>query len=139
VLRYEDLKSIPVDRKAVFVDMAGNGEVVNGVHRHLGENLAHSCTVGATHWNASRRAPDLPGPEPAFFFAPAQIQKRSQEWGPEVLQERLGLAWTRFRDGSEAWLHVRRGAGRADLERVYREVLEGRASPDEGHVLSLHD
>ena len=139
VLPYEDLKSIPADRPCVFVDHSGDGEVVNGVHHHLGEKLVHSCIVGATHWSAGARAPDLPGAEPAFFFAPGQIQKRSQEWGPQVLQEKLGDAWRSFRDGSQAWLHVRRGAGRSDVERVYREVLEGRATPDQGHVLSLHD
>ena len=139
VLLYEDLKSIRADRPTVFVDHSGDGEVVNGVHRHLGEQLVHSCIVGATHWSASARARDLPGAEPSFFFAPGQIQKRSQEWGPQVLQEKLGHAWRSFRDDSQAWLRVQRGAGRSDVERVYREVLEGRANPDQGHVLSLHD
>jgi hypothetical protein len=35
-------------------------------------------------------------------------------------------------------LRVVRGH-RADVERVYRDALEGRTAPDEAHVLSLHE
>ena len=139
--------SIPIGNGVTITDPgfhdvdyhSGDGEVVNGVHRHLGDKLVHSCIVGATHWSAGTRDRDLPGAEPTFFFAPGQIQKRSREWGPQVLEEKLGTAWRSFRDGSQAWLRVQRGAGRSDVERVYHGVLEGRAKPDQGHVLSLHD
>ncbi|MGI9557942.1 MAG: DUF2855 family protein, partial [Solirubrobacterales bacterium] len=67
----------------------------------------------------------------------AQIVKRSQEWGPAGLQERLGDGLRRFIAASGKWMRVRRGYGRADVEKVYREVLEGRATPEEGHVLSV--
>ena len=86
---------------------------------------------------AEIRYTDLPGPEPSFFFAPSQIQKRSQEWGPAVFQERLGGAWSRFRDASRAWLRVVHSRGPEAVERAYRRVLEGAAKPDEGHILSL--
>ena len=33
---------------------------------------------------------------------------------------------------------VDRDAGTEAVERVYREVLEGRTAPQQGHVLSLH-
>ncbi|MCI0777359.1 MAG: DUF2855 domain-containing protein, partial [Chloroflexi bacterium] len=61
------------------------------------------------------------------------------DWGPEGLEQRIGDAWRRFRDSSDAWLNVKRDAGEEAIERVYREVLEGRARPDEGHVLSMWD
>ncbi len=130
---------LPKDRPVAFIDHSGNGDVVNGLHRHLGDNVKYSCIVGATHWGSAPRAEDLPGAAPTFFFAPAQIQKRAQDWGPEGLQERLGGAWTRFRAASDAWLEVRRSQGKAQVERAYREVLDGRATPNVGHVLSLHD
>ena len=136
-LLYEDVGSLAADVPAVFVDHSGNGDVVNAVHRQLGDNLVYSCIVGATHWSAPPRASDLPGANPEFFFAPGQIQKRSQEWGGAVLAERLGGAWALFRDASGGWLRVVRGYGPEQVERVYREVLEGRARPDRGHVLSL--
>ena len=137
VVLYDDLKSLPSDVPIVFVDHSGDGEVVNTLHHHFGDNVKHSCIVGATHWDSSPRATDLPGATPTFFFAPSQIVKRSQDWGPAGLQERLGGAWLRFRNSSEAWLRVVRDEGPDALEQVYREVLEGKAKPDEGHVLSL--
>jgi len=72
-----------------------------------------------------------------MFFAPTQIQRRNQEWGPEVFQQRVGEEWVKFRDSSDAWLSVSRGYGPEAVERVYKETLEGRAKPSEGHVLSL--
>ncbi len=137
VLPYRDVTLLPASTPGVFVDHSGDGEVVNALHRHLGDALKHSCVVGATHWGAGARAPDLPGAPPTFFFAPAQMQKRSQQWGPAGFMERLGGAWKGFRESSEGWLTVIRDSGPAAVERVYREVLEGRARPDCGHVLSM--
>ena len=139
VVCYDELQSLSPDEPLVIVDMSRDGEVVNALHRHYGENVRHSCVVGATHWNAAPRADDLPGAKPEFFFAPARIQKRAADWGARGLQERLGGAWSAFRDASGDWLKVVRGRGQADVERVYREVLEGRAKPSQGHVLSLHE
>jgi hypothetical protein len=138
-LPYDELKSLPKDVPVVFVDHSGDGDVVNGLHHHFGNNLKYSCIVGGTHWDAGPRADDLPGAPPTFFFAPAQAQKRMTEWGPAGFQERLGNSWQLYRAASEAWLRVVRGYGKAEVERVYREVLEGRAAPSEGHVLSLHE
>ena len=138
-ITYDDIKSLPAGEPIAFVDMAGDGGVVNALHHHFGDNVKYSCIVGATHWGSAPRDTDLPGAEPTFFFAPAQLQKRGAEWGPAVFQERLGGAWQRFVASTDAWLRVVRGNGRDDVERVYREVLEGRAQPFEGHVLSLWD
>ena len=80
VVCYDELQSLSPDEPIVFVDMSGDGEVVNALHRHYGENVRHSCVVGATHWNAAPRADDLPGAKPEFFFAPARIQKRAADW-----------------------------------------------------------
>jgi len=134
---YPDVTSLDASAPTVFVDHSGDGDVVNALHRHLADNLKYSCIVGATHWGSAPRATDLPGAAPEFFFAPGQIQKRSQEWGPEVLQERLGGSWARFCDASEKWLRVVRSYGTEQVEKIYREVLEGRARPNEGHVLSM--
>jgi hypothetical protein len=134
---YDELESLPADVPAVFADMSGDGDVVNRIHGHFGANLKHSAVIGATHWDSANRAEHLPGAAPTFFFAPAQIQKRSQEWGPREFQERLGGAFGEFVTSSADWLRVVRGHGPLDVERVYRDTLEGRTRPDEGQVLSL--
>lgn len=134
---YDDVDSLAADVPTAFIDHAGNGEVMSAVHHRLRDNLKYSGIVGATHWGATRNAGALPGPAPAMFFAPTQIQKRNEEWGSEGLQKRVGEAWVKFRDSSSAWLTVSRGYGPDAVERVYKETLEGRAKPSEGHVLSL--
>jgi len=136
VARYDDIRSLPSEVPVVFVDMAGDGVVLNAFHRHCGDNVKHSCIVGATHWERRAREGELPGAQPTFFFAPTQLQKRLREWGPGGLQQRYGTAWRQFLEFTEPRIRVVRGRGRAAVERVYLETLEGRSRPDEGHVLS---
>ncbi len=140
VLTYDEVDTLDAAVPTVYVDMAGNGALRHAVHEHFGGRLRHSCTIGATHWDRTGGDDEgLPGPKPEFFFAPAQIQKRSADWGPAELQRRLGEAWAEFRRFSEGWLEVQRGVGREAVERVYRETLAGRSEPQHGHVLSLWD
>jgi hypothetical protein len=137
VLRYDEVSTLDASTPAVLIDHSGDGAVVNAIHRHLAANLKHSAVVGATHWSGKRPARDLPGAPPTFFFAPQQMEKRQQEWGPSEFQERLATAWRSFVAFGDGWLRVVRDAGPEALEHVYRAVLEGAARPDEGHVVSL--
>ncbi|MFM7140961.1 MAG: DUF2855 family protein [Alphaproteobacteria bacterium] len=139
VLPYDAIDGIEPATPAVFVDHSGDRKVVGGVHRRLGDALRHSAVVGATHWSEKRPERDLPGPAPAFFFAPSQLEKRRAEWGPEGFERKLGESWREFLGFSDRWLRVVHGRGRADVERAWGEVLDGRAKPEEGHVLSLAD
>ena len=136
VVSYNDVESIE-NAPIVFIDHSGDGEVANRVHRHFGDNVKYSCMVGMTHVGAAPRASGLPGAEPQFFFAPGEIQKLTAKLGTEGLQRQIGDAWQRFRDASSDWLTVRRNVGAGAVEQIYQEVLEGRARPDEGHILSM--
>jgi NADPH:quinone reductase-like Zn-dependent oxidoreductase len=137
VLPYAEIDTLSAAEPVVFVDHSGDREVVHALHHHFGNALRHSGVVGATHWEGRRPGRDLPGPTPEFFFAPAQLEKRLADWGAAGWQQRTGEAWGRFLDFADGWLEVVRGRGAADVERAYREVLEGRALPHQGHVLSL--
>ncbi len=136
VRTYDEIASLPSDVPTAFVDHSGDAAVVRALHEHLGDRVVYSGIVGATHWDRGGRTRDLPGATPAFFFAPAQLEKRQSEWGPGF-QQRLGDAWRAFLAFSDAWLEIVRGHGPADVERVYRDILEGRALPHQGHVLSM--
>ena len=136
VVLYDEIASL-AKQPAVFVDMAGDGAVTAAVHGHFRDELKSDCTIGATHWSADRKHEGLPGPKPQFFFAPAQIVKRSKDWGPQVLSQRIASAWTQFCDASDAWLHVVRSRGREALARVYQDTLAGRTQASDGHILSL--
>ena len=137
VLHYGDLASLPASTPTVFVDMAGDGGVVSAVHHHFGEALKYSCVVGGTHWNKVAFGQALPGVQPVLFFAPDQAAKRTKEWGAAGLQQRMGKAWLDFVEPASNWIRVVHGRGPVAIERVYQEVLAGRAKPDEGQVLSL--
>ncbi len=141
VVPYAEVAALPGETPTVYVDMSGDGAVRKAVHQHFADRLKYSCSVGGTHWDALSGVSGLPGPRPALFFAPAQIKKRNDEWGPDEVQRRLSVAWRAFLQSVGSpdypWMRVVRGKGTADVERIYRAMLDGQARPDEGHVLSL--
>lgn len=135
VVTYDEIGSLPRS-KAVFVDMSGNAEVRSAVHRHFGDDLAYSCAVGMTHHEAMEGGADLPGPEPAFFFAPNRIKKRGADWGAADLDRRVTEAWRPFVEWTGGWLEVIHGSGPQAVEEAYLQVLDGKVDPAAGHVLS---
>jgi hypothetical protein len=138
VVAYPDVATLP-DQPVVLVDMAGNQSVTRAVHEHFGANVKYSCQVGLTHWEQVGDVAGLPGAKPVFFFAPSQIEKRNQDWGPDGFQSRLAASWREFLDGTKGWLRVVHRRGAAAVERAYQDTLEGRVKPDEGLILSLQE
>lgn len=137
VVTYDQIGSLPRG-PVVFVDMAGDGPVVRALHHHFGDDMKHSCVVGVTHWEQrAQPGEELPGAQPTFFFAPTQLQKRTQDWGAAGFQQRYAAAWRRFLEFAKDKIRIVRGHGPEAVERVYRQMVDGRATPDEGHVLSL--
>ena len=133
---YAELEGLPADVPTVVVDMAGNGDVLRRLHGHFDAALRYSCLVGGTHWEARGGAGALPGPKPELFFAPAQVQKRADDWGPGGLEARVGEAWGEFVGSTEGWFEVRHERGAEAFRRRYLETLEGRVSPTCGQLLS---
>ncbi|MDX6583046.1 MAG: hypothetical protein QOI10_2230 [Solirubrobacterales bacterium] len=123
---------------ATFVDIAGDGAVRHAVHSHYGDQLAHSMTVGVTHWEELGAGDgDLPGPAPALFFAPDRARKRAEDWGTAGLEAKAAEAWHPFCVWAGGWLEVIRGHGLGAAESAYLDVLEGRVKPQAAHVVSL--
>jgi hypothetical protein len=94
--------------------------------------------IGRSHHEAAP-AGALPGPKPAFFFAPTQVKKRVQDWGPRGYQERITAALQQFVDWSRGWLQVQHSRGAAAAAATWREVHAGRVAPSVGHVVSMWD
>lgn len=136
VVTYDAVPALEVEGPAVFVDFAGDPKVVSAVHNRLGAALVHSAIVGGTHWQSGAfgRGDPLPGPAPALFFAPDQIRKRAADWGPEVLDQRFAEAMERF-VAANGWLRLEHHQGPEALQAVYAQVLDGRATPDAGHII----
>ena len=135
VVPYEELNSIEAE-PAVYVDVAGDAKIRGAVHGHWGDQLKHSAAVGITHKEDLGGSGELAGPEPTFFFAPTRLAKRSEDWGPEGLNDRLADAWRPYVEWARGWLRVEHGSGPEEVERIYRELLDGKSDPAVGHVLS---
>ncbi|MEP1470427.1 MAG: DUF2855 family protein [Halieaceae bacterium] len=139
VLAYEQVSSLDNTQATISVDMAGSHSVLASIHKHFGEQLKYSCLIGATHHEDGGDNSGLPGAEPTFFFAPSQVEKRVQDWGGAVLFQRIGEGLREFQDFCKPLINVVRRGGPHCLEKIYLKVLEGRADPSDGYVLSITD
>lgn len=70
-----------------------------------------------------------------MFFAPRQIEKRRTEWGPGVIEAKLGAALGPFIEQVSGWIEIQHSSGVDAIGDVYVEMLENRTSPDTAHVL----
>ena len=142
VLTYEQLDTLPADTPCVYVDFAGNGALRQAIHTRFTQ-LAYSCSIGGTHVEQLAGARDLPGPKPTLFFAPAQVKKRSSDWGPAEFGQRLVSAWHGFRNqvssATPPWLVVQTHTGANAVQTAYAMVLGGKGDPRQGHRLSLSE
>jgi hypothetical protein len=140
VLTYEQLDQIAADASCIYVDFAGNAAFRKALHTHC-KGLVHSSSIGGTHVSALGGGRDLPGPKPTLFFAPAQIKKRSMEWSPQGLNQRLVHAWEAFiaqvANPKRQWMRVEHHSGEDAVQLAYGKVLSGRLDPQWGQILSL--
>ena len=136
VSRYQDAERLDVCGPVAFVDVAGDVGVRGAVHRRFGDQLVHSAVVGATHHEARTPIADepLPGPNPAFFFAPDRLAKCVADWGASAFNDRVQDAMARFIDES-GWLRIERHYGPIALGEVYAAALTGTASSNLGHIV----
>lgn len=132
VLAYDGLSGLDAPGDAVLIDFAGDRALVRGVHEQLGDALVRSMIVGFTHWQAEADEAPLPGPEPDFFFAPDEMARHGRR-----LAERYAAAWREFAPVAERTMRIERVTDGVGLVRVYRDLLEGRADPAVGYVVTL--
>lgn len=137
VFTYDDLGALSTDEPILFVDLAGNDKLVHDLQHHLGDGLKHSVVVGATHWEDRQAGGQLGGAESTFFFLPPWIEKRRKEWGPGEFGKRYASARNAFFPSADSWLKIVHSQGPEAIESVYREMLEGKAQPQVGHILSF--
>ena len=137
VVTYENVASLDSSQPAVMVDMAGSAAVISDLHHHFGDNMKHSCRVGATHYDETGPVEGLPGARPEFFFAPSHVKTRSAELGTGEFMARMGAAYVEFRRFSDSWLKVEYSYGSEAVTDIYRTVLAGKTDPSTGQVISL--
>lgn len=137
VLTYDELAKLESDRRAAYIDFAGNAQLRKDIHNHYADKLKHSSMIGLAHWQQAGKREALPGVKPSFFFAPAQIQKRMKDWGREGYQSKLNEAWLGFIETAATWLDVTEGQGEAAISQVYTAMLNNSADPKKGYILSF--
>jgi hypothetical protein len=140
VLTYDQLAQIAPAAPCIYVDFAGNAAFRKALHTHC-KALKYSSSIGATHVSDMGGGKDLPGPKATLFFSPAQIKKRSAEWGAQGLGQRLVQSWQAFvatvSNLQAPWLQVEHHTGADAVQSAYQLVLGGKGDPRLGHILSL--
>jgi len=136
VVPYDALDQLSPEVPTLYADLAGDPALTARVRDRLGAALVHEVVVGVTHQEAAT-AGTLADTGPAMFFAPDQMRKRIAEWGREGLDRRFADAWSAFAPFAERWVDVVVSSGPDELERVWQDVLAGRADPRAGHVVTF--
>ncbi len=137
---YDELGRVDASVPTVIVDMAGDRKVAAALHTRLGENMRYHVGVGLTHWEEVETDPGEDGfiaARAAFFFAPAHVQKRMKDWGPEGFAQRSHAAMQAAAAKSRTWLEVRSVDGLTGLAELYPEIVAGRLRPQEGVMVTL--
>lgn len=133
---YEALSSISLASPAVFVDLTGDASLRTAVCTRFASELCHTALVGFTHSTASvLPPPNLGGPEPGVFFAPAVEMEAIAEEGADAYYGRYAESERRFVDHTASWLTIRTGQGPEAIIAAFRSVLSGDQPPDVGSVL----
>ncbi|MCP5074223.1 MAG: DUF2855 family protein [Rhodobacteraceae bacterium] len=134
VVRYDDISAV-AKIPSVYVDMSGNAAVKHELHAHLGDLMRHSSAVGISHWDKFAAPKDLAGPKPQFFFAPAQIAKRKEDWGPGAINGKIREATVQIANEAERWLTLERHPGFDAAMQAFGELAAGRSDPTIGHIV----
>lgn len=137
VTAYDDLQKQVKQIPTVIVDMAGNAETLGCLHEHLGANLKKNIDVGITDWRAFGKDQRINRDVREFFFAPARIQKRMKDWGPDVFNQRsIEFVMTTAQQSSD-WLTLEKLSGLKGLENLFADVRDGKISPDTGLIVEM--
>ncbi len=137
ILAYGDEAQLDSGCRTAFVDMSGDGPMIGVLHRHFGGNLVESCIVGATHWDQERHGGDLPGARPKFFFAPSQIMKREQDWGPGVAMRKAVEACAGIAASVKDQMNLTRLTGVQASERAWTDLVSNKVRPDQALLAAL--
>jgi hypothetical protein len=136
VVSYDDIAGL-AHTPTVVVDMSGNARVLASLQDHLGDNLKYCINVGLTNWDEPSQGTDIPKERREMFFAPGHLQRRSQEWGATVLDQRTTAFMMQAGVKAQAWVSYQTHEGLRGLEAAYRAVARGQIAPDKGLVIQI--
>jgi len=139
VLSYDDIAKIDNTISTLIVDMSGNVKVLSALHKHLGDNMKFCSNVGVTHRQERGKSDDIIKERSEFFFAPSQIQKRLQEWGPQVFEHKSREYLAVSISKSRHWLNMTDVDGLDGMQAIFEEVCNGKIAADTGLIIRMPD
>jgi hypothetical protein len=124
VVDYADIDQLSAQDDSWLLDFAGNKPLIVNLQHHLSSHLSRMLFIGATDVQAQENKPEghLPG---EVFFAPAQVKKRTHEWGAEGFSQKYAQAWQQFSKHIEGKVSVANYSGVTAIEAVYQQGLVG--------------
>ena len=128
---YDDVASLDAAVPAAFVDIAGDSAVTAALHRHFGDALKLNLIVGKAHWDS---APGQRVPA-SGFFAPARVEKRSADWAPGGLRDRMAAGWADFIGDARTLFRIESSSGPDAALAAYRDAVAGKADPRAGILI----
>ncbi len=135
VLTYDQVGELEQVR-TVSVDFAGNSKVLRAVHEHLGDNLAYSCLVGATHVDGRiGGSRDMPGPPAILFFAPHYAVAAIKELGAKAFGLAIAESWHTFMREVDSTVEVDIRPGIAAARDTFVDMVRGQVDPSIGIVI----
>ncbi|MEE2525757.1 DUF2855 family protein [Hyphobacterium sp. HN65] len=137
VVTYPEIPALHQGDPALIVDFAGDADINRALHTRLADDLKANIRVGGAHWEHSTPSGDLPGPRPAFFFAPDHVQRVIADLGPGGFQKAYGQSWNEFASGASGWLAFKDYSGAAASLEIYRKLIDGDAIARDGLTISV--
>ena len=137
VANYDDLSNIDTSAPTVFVDMAGNGKVIQTLYQYLGDTLKTGILVGKSHWSSDLDMSGLNGPRMNLFFAPEVIRQRVETWGPKLLNEKLDEAWRSFIQRADELTRIVEVSGPEAAQDKYKALIKGDVDPGVSNLVRL--
>lgn len=135
VMTYDEISALDATEPTVIVDMSGNARLLAAIQTHLGEALKYSIMVGFTHWEEPAKGTGIPADRREMFFAPGQLQKRSDAWGAKELDQQITAFMMKAGMQAQAWISYETHQGLAALTTLYGDVAQGKVAPNRGLVI----
>jgi len=137
VFTYDEIDQLPRAASVIF-DMAGNAQLRARLHHHLGDLIAYSGTVGATHWEeGGRDATDLPGPRPVFWSGPDEIGVLVQGGEGENILSKIGARTVPLMRKASGWLKINTYDTTERIQNAYLETLDGHMAAEEAIIFDV--
>lgn len=136
VVDYGDIDQLSAQGDSWLLDFAGNKPLIVKLQHQLASKLSRMLFIGATDVQAQENKPQgqLPG---EVFFAPAQVKKRTNEWGAEGFGQKYAQAWQQFSKHIGGKVSVANYSGVTAIEGVYQQGLAGTLANRNINVLAF--